>query len=248
MTRFGTTAQPELGAVTEELVSVLRPLPIILGDAYSFGETAPLTLTPEKTYTARTDVPVLHDGTEVGKMVVIAFAPGDATGSTADYTVGSIALHSYLPKERTERFHPRNKTGFEAYFPLLTVQGDRFLPFVGSLDLLTLDPTAAAPRLVKGWSLGLSPANYEILRLRDGIMNGLTANLQLTTGYRPDGTQFGNPHAIYHNQAFDSALQVAGFLAVTDPTNPLWQRLAAIEPSRPSWATPLPLPEKKKEH
>ncbi len=233
MSRFGTSHQPNLEALSEELRAILPAYQGLLGTNTVFGEVSSLAPAPGKSYRAKTIVPVINGGGAVRtEIVVLALAPGDATGNTSTYSLDQVSIPERLRfTERAERVLPRTKTGIEGFIPFFTVTEERVHPYLASLEVLTVDG-AEHPMIVNGGRLGLPPANYEILRLAQRNGEPLQPRLQLTTWPGEDGRQQGSPHASYHHEAFPAAIQVVGFLAVQDTNNPYYHLLERLKPKQ----------------
>lgn len=185
-----------------------------------FGSFAPFVLTPDKPNTARTLVPVKYNGAEVGEMFAIAFMPGDGTGDYNTYKPGQLEIPpQYALKEKQEKVFPRSKTGtvFELFLPFGSVAGGKIHLFASSLEELTIDETEAPLTLRKAWDLGMARCDYGWLVNHGGEV---APRIQLTTGYRPDGERFGDPHAVYFG-VDTNTVQVVGFLPVTSQRSPV---------------------------
>lgn len=200
--------------LTDSMAPVLEQYETFFGSMLSFGKFDPLHLTPEKHYSARTDIPVLSidfdtlgDGKpkteKVGNLVVIAFQSGDGTGSTEDYNPGT----NEIPKEYVwlrEGAIPREKKEglVEGALPLFTFHRDHVHNFSMCLDELTF---IRGEFVKKAWHIGLEQNDFELLR------NDIQPSVNLTTGYNGQ-KRFGNPHSIVYPFKSDS-IQVVGFLS-----------------------------------
>lgn len=185
----------------------------------SFGDFEPLTETPEKNYTARTEVPVFCDKQPAGTLYAVCFGYRDGTGNDTAFNPGELGIPpAYSGIIPVEKILPRSKegTGCEAFFPFFTALGNnRYARYVASLDELTVDDPKKPKQLVKAGTLGVSRKEYF-----SAILNGFKRKnpaepnppVFMTVGYR-DGERFGDPHAVFC--PFPSGLQVVGFLAVS---------------------------------
>jgi hypothetical protein len=170
-----------------------------------------LVLTPDKPNSARSETNVTYRNSFVGKLFVIAFKPGDGTGSEKDRKLYDIVTYPQFPWDA--RIVPRNKTGIYAEGELAilshaidNVHADPIM-YAGTFDLLTLDRNLVS----KTHELG-HPT---------GTIN-LTPLTTLTTGYTITktgdlGERFGDPHAVF--SSVPDAVQVGAFLAISDEMN-----------------------------
>jgi len=157
-----------------------------------------LELTPTKSNSARSETDAIFQGEQVGKLFVIAFKPGDGTGSEVNYQLKDLLVYSPYP--RSERVVPRNKIGVhsEAH---LTVLSHR------------LEDVHAEPQLYSG--------TYDLLGLVGSVVKKIgqlghsetDPRTTFTVGYK-DGERFCDPHAVY--SLMPVVLQVCAFLAVSD--------------------------------
>ncbi len=185
---------------------------------FKFEKFSDLHPTPEKPNHARTVVPISYRGTYIGNMYVIVFLPGDATGDENSYKLNQVVIPSHiLYQEKTSRVIPRAKKGIvcEGFFPLFsqTVEG-RIVPFAASLEELTLDEQR---RVVPAWTLGMEPQEYvQALQGQQEIF----PTTYFTVGTNSVQERFGDPHCVHH-QPRGAALQVAGFLSISEENSPL---------------------------
>jgi hypothetical protein len=103
---------------------------------------------------------------------------------------------------------------FEGCFPLfsMTPQGD-IVMYAVSLDELGLEGRTVTPI----GKLGMSSQDYsKALHSRSQD----APQVYLTVGNN-NGQRVGDPHSIYYHRNTEDALQVAGFLGINDPNNPL---------------------------
>src|SRR3989344_7319448 len=92
----------DLKAVQDRVAQVLPSYAGKLGVETTFEGLSPFELTPTEPYTARSEAVIRYAGTEIGKMVVLALAPGDGTGNAVDLAPGTIVLPErfrYRPAE-----------------------------------------------------------------------------------------------------------------------------------------------------
>jgi hypothetical protein len=190
-----------------------------------FGKFDDFSFTPEKPNTARTVVPVLYQGDEVGKIYAIVFAPQDGTGDTNTYTLSQIQLPAQI--QHPERLLPRKKSCImEAFFPFFTEYNGAIFPNTACLDEIVVDKNGGTERAMLLWNLGVSPERFH-RSVNDALGN--IPHVQLTTGHYRNGERFGDPHAVYCDPISSfKAIQVVGFLAVDNKDNPLCPLLDKI--------------------
>lgn len=181
---------------------------------------------PEKGYSARTDVPLIHKGYR-SNLVVIAFRPGDGTGNGSSYSLNDLVVpDNYNLDCGVGRILPRKKGGvlIEAFLPLFSVYNENVLRGVVSLEELTVVDEYGDLKLDKAWDLGC-----EQQRFRSHISLSYSGEccVYLTTGYRANGKRFGDPHSVFYG-IDHKALQVAGFIGVKDENDPMGDVLAEI--------------------
>lgn len=183
-----------------------------------FQDFSDFVLTPEKSNSARTVVPVHYNGQFVGDMNVIVFRHGDGTGDTKTYALDDLMiLERYRHDTKPGRVIPRSKSGVlcEGFFPLFsrTAEGNDIL-FAASLDELGLVDN----RVSFLWRLGQIDSDYT--RLLQGELSAKPL-IYLTVGLSAQGNRIGDPHCVYFSRSIDDVLQVVGFLGITDTQNPL---------------------------
>lgn len=175
----------------------------------------PFELTPDKPYSARTDVPVTFEGKDIGDMCVIAFKPEDGTGNENDYALDELAFHEkYFDSLNPGKVVPRKKDSvlYELFFPIFSISERAPYYLLNSLEELTFednDPTI----ITKAWDLGTRPGFYKRLMKYGG--EDIKPVIQFTTGYKPNRQRFGDPHSVFHVNLMD-AVQVAGFLSIPE--------------------------------
>lgn len=197
---------------------------------------ATLALTPDKPYLARSETPVTFEGHEVSTLYVLAFAPGDATGSDASMSLSEVDLGD-LPAE--PKYLPRSKTGIDTEAHLT----------IASKPLESANqPTLFAGRLlVLGVERGAIKETGHVGQTKSDFNSALRntrsprPTVSLTTGYRngiylppgaSDQERFGDPHAIFNQHPL--AVQVCGFIAIKTEDaarhRRIFEMLGAAEP------------------
>lgn len=193
----------------------------LISPEISFGDFPEFALTPNKPNSARTLVPVIYAGNQVGDMYVIMFLHKDGTGDQNTYRINEVTIpDEFMNREKPERVIPRAKTGIlaEGFFPLFSVKPSAGISyFAAHLAELTLNEKR---RIMPLFQLGQSRTAY-----LKGIRSGLDArpNIELTTGMDASGVRFGDPHSVYNNIQVYNTFQVVGFLPIKDPANPLME-------------------------
>lgn len=180
-----------------------------------------LNLTPDKPNSARSEVDASFRGTQIGKMYIIAFKPGDGTGSEVSYQLKDLLVDSPYPKKIC--IVPRNKTGVhsEAHLTVVThkIDDPHAEPelFAGLFDLLGLKGNTVK----KIAELG-----------RPTTQETATPMATLTVGYGKRGERFGDPHAIYNAI---QTIQVCAFLAIAIDIHKVYPDiLAGLNPQQPA--------------
>lgn len=231
---FGTPERPNL-----ELISSLLTPPLAIYQGiirhhlpefrlFPRNDGIKLSLTPEKTTTARCVLPVTLGETKLGDVYIILFAPGDGTGKEGDYQLDHLSVKSgtyctakevssdseiqipegyqFEPSNKPGRVLPRNKLEegvlIEAFLPLFSVNGEEKFPYAVSLEQITVDNINTPTGLVRGLEMGVSQKAFECAtnpRLYD--QPDWEPQIQLTCGYRRNGQRFGDPHATFYNPA-----------------------------------------------
>ncbi len=205
----------------------------INADGFSFQEPGSLKLMPNKAYTAIAEVEVRYkDNRKAGMLYVVAFAPGDGTGNTNTYKHNQIHIpffYEYVNKK--DGLVPRSKTTptktiEEYFFPFFTVFRDEVYDDGVCLDELTLYNKAdKLPSVSRGAHLGMESRHlFEALMQGHDLVDPPKPKIQYTVGQK-NGTRLGDPHSIFYNNlnAPPKSIQVAGFLAIKDPNDPLIQ-------------------------
>jgi hypothetical protein len=182
-----------------------------------------LELTPDKPNSARSATEVFLRDTQIGKLYVIAFKPGDGTGSQDFYQVKNLRFEKPYPASALAV--PRKKIGVHSEV-LLTIVAHE------------IENVHAGPRMYAGI--------YDLLGL-DGDMVGKIGELgyskdafipvplsTFTVGYKDEIERFGDPHAVYSGIP---AIQVCAFLAISNgiyQNHPdIWKGLRPQYPRKP---------------
>lgn len=166
--------------------------------------------TPEKSYYAKTVVPVSYYREHVGEMHILIFAPKDGTGDENSYALNQIDIPSDLRfGEKPARVIPRDKTGIlcEGFFPICSIDEEgTVLSFVNSLQLLTLEGT----KLIVGGRLGI--AHCQFIR---SLISKVSPFPEVTmTVATIEEKRLYDPHAVFN--PYRCYVQVGGFLAIKD--------------------------------
>lgn len=174
------------------------------GLSFDLDAACKLSPTPGRSNSARSMTDVLICDKKAGDLYVIAFKPGDGTGSEVDYSLENLQVDPPYPRKTL--IVPRNKTGVyaELHFAIASQKIDDVHAgirlFGGTFDLLGLDEDKK--RVLKIGELG----NPE-------YMNILEARATYTVG--PRGSQrFGDPHAVYSSAP--NVVQVCAFWAINE--------------------------------
>lgn len=164
-----------------------------------------LVLTPDKPNSARSSTDVLLQEEKVGTLYVIAFKPGDGTGSEDNYQLKDLNVDNPYPTATL--VVPRNKTGVhsEAHLTIVShvMEDSHAEPklYFGTFDLLGLEGN----RVKKIGELG--PPDTTVISHRLAT---------LTVGFI-GSRRFGDPHAVYSR--IPGVVQVCAFLAISDDVN-----------------------------
>lgn len=222
MSDLGNVASPNLECITSKLGTVLRIYENFLGSNIRFGSYPQLHQLPNKNYTARTIVPVQNNGMKIGDLYIILFKPGDGTGNEDYFAKEEIIIPSELAfRDKPERVFPRYKEGIlvEAFFPFFSIYNNNLYFNSVCLEELVVDDRDGVKTIAKLGNLGLNSEEYK-KNLRNNTQSNIPLFVQMTVGYTRTGERFGDPNAVYCSKDI-VALQVAGFLAITDKENPL---------------------------
>ena len=183
-----------------------------------FQDFPDLTPTPEKPNSARTVIPVAYGTTKIGDLYAIVFVKGDGTGDSKTYKLDDLTIPSeFQHTEKPERVIPRAKTGVicEGFFPFFSINPQGYTAmFAASLDELSIDDKTITPL----WRLGQTDSDYS------KALHGKVPSqpqIYLTVGETIGGKRIGDPHSIYYGRNIEDALQVVGFLGITDPNSPV---------------------------
>lgn len=183
-----------------------------------FQDFPDLTLTPEKPNSARTIIQVTYGTAKIGDLYAIVFVKGDGTGDSKNYKLDDLTIpQEFRHTEKPERVIPRAKTGVicEGFFPLfsMTPQGYTAM-FAASLDELGIVGKTITPL----WKLGQTDSDYSKALHEKAPSN---PQISLTVGDSLEGKRIGDPHSVYYSRNIEDALQVAGFLGITDANSPI---------------------------
>ena len=170
------------------------------GLVFDAGKASKLELTPDKPNSARSESKVFYNDGMLGTLYVIAFKPGDGTGSEITHKLGDLRIEPPYPRDT--RVVPRSKEGVhsEAHLAILRhgLEDVHAYPelFQGTLDELTLDGDTVRK-------------THEIGQAVD---ENIIAPLTTLTVWHIIRERFGDPHAIYNS--IPNYLQVCAFLAL----------------------------------
>lgn len=177
-----------------------------------------LELTPDKPNSARSETEATYQGSLIGKLFVIAFKPGDGTGSEVNYKLKYLIVDSPYP--RSTRVIPRNKTG---------VHSEAHITIASQ----TVDDVHAEPELYAGRYdlLGLDGTIRKIGELGHSETEDVGPITTLTVGYA-DMKRFGDPHAVFSTLPF--TVQLCAFLAITEEVHKKYgEILESLNPQLP---------------
>lgn len=197
--------------VTADLLKRIEPTARIALDYYQrisdglvFDENASkLKPTTDKPNSARSETIAKFQGEPIGNLYVIAFKPGDGTGSEVNYQLENLQVDS--PYTREALIVPRNKTGVhsEVHMTLATYDSGELRAepklYAGRFDLIGLDGNTVS----KIGELGNSAQRDVAIPVRT-----------FTVGWR-NGIRVGDPHAVF-NPLSSKLVQVCAFLAISD--------------------------------
>jgi len=211
-----------LAGMSAELKDTLNAYARSFSGHISFGDFNPLRLTPKKSYTARTEVPVFCQENPAGTLYALVFQFHDGTGDAGDnctFKLDDLEIPGrFKPMKDPRKIFPRSKKGthIEAFFPFFTAIDEKYFRHAVSLEEWTVDDPQNPKTIIKAGNLGLSPTQYVEALANESSEDMLrhTLPLFLTCGYQ-DGQRFGDPHAIYCAVPTPGA-QVVGFLAVPE--------------------------------
>jgi len=213
----------DLRGMSAELKTVLEEYAELFSGYFSFErDFASLRLTPEKPYTARTEIPVYNNKKDsMATLYALAFKFHDGTGDDSTFKPGELELPGrFKPMENPGKVFPRSKQGIqvEAFFPFFTALGEEYHKHAVCLEELTVDDPESPQTIVTAGVLGLSPREYVYTLNRKKPVQprhgSQSPPLFLTCGYQ-DEQRFGDPHAVYCSVP-TVGVQVVGFLAVPD--------------------------------
>jgi hypothetical protein len=211
----------DLRGMSEELKKGLEEYADLFSGYFSFERDFPhLRLTPEKPYTARTEIMVHgRNKDQIGTLYALVFKFHDGTGDDSTFKQGDLELPGrFKPMKDPRKVFPRSKQGIriEAFFPFFTEVDGKYFRHVVCLEELTVDDPEDPITIVTEGTLGMPSAEYTRTLNGQGPARPQWASphppLFLTCGYKDDA-RFGDPHAIYFSVPTEG-VQVAGFLAV----------------------------------
>ncbi len=195
---------------------------------------ARLGLTPEKPNSARSETDFEYRGSVVGKLFVIAFAPGDGTGDESAYGLDNLMTDG-LPQQ--PKIVPRSKAKVHSEGHLAIVSHetdtDRIDPlmFAGSLALLGIEEVTGDTRdeVIEIARIGQPLDQFRDLAwgINPSAYVGMRPTVTFTTGYDKAGERFGDPHAVYNDT---DILQIAAFLSVREEHVGALDILGATQP------------------
>lgn len=213
----------DLRGMSEELKKGMEEYAELFSGYFSFERNfPPLRMTPEKPYTARTEIPVHGSNKDsIGTLYALVFQFHDGTGDDKTFKSGDLIIPGRFQAMKDKRkIMPRSKKGtnVEAFFPFFTELNGRYFRHAVCLEELTVDNPENPETIVTEGTLGLKAADYT-RALRGENAEEYNAALSrpplfLTCGYK-DGQRFGDPHSV-HCSVPTAGAQVAGFLAVPD--------------------------------
>lgn len=190
------------------------------GSDIYLGDFTPLTLTPDKGYTAKGSVylSVPDAGNTSHVMTIVAFKAGDGSGNPETYkTKDQLIIPPHMVfGDKPFRVFPRDKREYcmEAAFPLFSVHDEDVYNYAVSLYELGVEKGDEKPRVEVQNRIGLRPVAFNA-SLGRTLTSRIDPYIQLTTGHRKNGVKFGEHHAIYYpsnTSIRNDALQVVGFL------------------------------------
>jgi len=182
-------------------------------------EAAKLELVDNGRYSAWSEVPVIHiDGpksVEVGMLQIVAFAPGDGTGSETTYSLDDIDTGNY---PRTARVVPKDKpaVGAEIHLSLVSQRvGEKYrepILLSGNLDVLGFKPDKPK-RLTKILEVGDDERDFRLSYGGKFPASFVTGFYNCLGTPAATGERFGETTAVYN--PWKDRIQVAGFLALS---------------------------------
>ena len=210
----------DLKGLREPLEDSLRTHLGLLDKKLWYKEFPDFELTPDKTNSARTIIPITYTGSKVGYMYAIVFLPGDGTGDENTCKLNEVVISPKLSyKDKPWRVIPRAKTDViaEGFFPFFSMKKYGIIvPFAAHLDELIFED-GDENKIIPAWRLGQERNSYLHL-IKSG--SDIEPKVQFTT-INDDGGVFGDPHAIHYGMKVKDISQVVGFLSIKDQDNPL---------------------------
>ncbi len=170
-----------------------------------------------KAYLAKSIATIALADESIAHMALIAFGLGDATGSKLlPNQKDPLVPEEFFFKYKTWRVFPRDKSNTiaEFIFPLGSFFQNKHYKF-NSLYELSLDENN---RITREAVFGVEPEKYDLAMISHPEMNSLRFGETLVPAeVDPNSnTRFGDPHAIYAPRNISQAIQVAGFLSITE--------------------------------
>lgn len=169
---------------------------------FDIGRATKLEPTPNLVNSARSATEALYRGNPIGKLYVIAFKPGDGTGSEVSHKLQDLEVDPPYPRQVL--VVPRSKSGTynEGHMTIAThIIDDAHaepVEFAGKFDLVGLNG-----KIVKKIGELGQPENPESI-------NPVTT---LTVGFL-GLYRFGDPHAVYSAEL--AKIQVCAFLGISN--------------------------------
>lgn len=168
---------------------------------FAIDEACKIELTPDKPNSARSATVATFEGLPFGTLYMIAFKPGDGTGSEVDYQISRLIIDHPYPKAAL--IVPRNKVGVHSEVHLTIMRH-------------ALENPNADPELYAGTYDLLGLAGNSVKKMGQlGHPETIDTSIPIATftvGYR-GSERFGDPHAVYSPVA---AIQVCAFLAISN--------------------------------
>ena len=208
---INSLSERDLGALTTELTVSFSRFMRSTDCKIGIGSYGPFALTPDKPNTARIVTPFSFKSENIGDLYVIAFLQNDGTGDNKTFQDGDLVVPNDLKfNYKPERVYPRKKTcESEVFFPFFSMGRDYLQRGFVSLDVLTTDTKTQPPKIVREFSLGVSP---EVFAAAEGKEIELEPYFQFTVDGENSG-RFGDPHSVFYNGKLSSdRIQVVGFL------------------------------------
>ena len=183
----------------------------------SFGDFADIYLTPDKSNSARTIIPVNYKGTKLADMCAIVFAKGDGTGDDKTFKLEDVTIPEYYRHDiKSERIIPRSKTGirWEGFFPFFTLnEQERISKYLTHLKVLGVTRGQDKEIITIGQLGSVSEKEFDY-RLNHNLVRDEKPAIYLTK-YKKGTEKIGDPHAVYSPNWIAKNIQMGGFLSIT---------------------------------